>query len=87
MMKLLPLWVELAGDEPLISDKKIRNWHADLPVSIRFRYSVYLPPHFYNLLGNRAAKLLMRLTDRLVGAIPGLRKAAGLIVYEVRKTS
>jgi len=87
MMKAAPLWTEEAGQEPLISKAMLERWHSGLPVSLKARYSVFLPPHLFNLLGARIAYYVMRLTDAIAASIPGLRKAGGLILHEARKTA
>lgn len=85
LMEKFPLWNEKAGAEPLISEGMVREWHAGLPVSIRLWWAVYLPPHVFNALGYRVAYRLMKSTNLLCGMIPGFRKAAGLIFWEIRK--
>jgi SAM-dependent methyltransferase/uncharacterized protein YbaR (Trm112 family) len=83
-MKLLPLWQEKAGAEPLISKAKLDGWHSRADVEIHARYRVFLPPHLFNALGKRVGLAVMRMTDAVFNAFPYLRKAGGLIVYEVR---
>ena len=65
----------------------VREWHAGLPVSIRLWWTVYLPPHVFNALGFRVAYWLMKGTNALCGIVPGFRKAAGLIFWEIRKSA
>jgi SAM-dependent methyltransferase/uncharacterized protein YbaR (Trm112 family) len=85
MMKFKPLWTEEAGTEPLISRRMLRDWTLDLPVDLTVRSIVYLPPHLFNVLGNRFARSLMALTDTVAGALPFVRYSGGLIVFEIRK--
>jgi len=85
LMKLLPLWTELAGEEPLLSRSMISDWARDLPVELKVRHSVFVPPHLLNLAGHRLAQPLLRFTDGLCRHIPWLREQGGLIVCESRK--
>lgn len=85
LMKVAPLWREEAGEQPLISLTMLRAWTDGLPVHIKARTMVYLPPHLCNWLGERVSDHLLRLTDRLAGSIPGLREQGGLLVFEIQK--
>jgi SAM-dependent methyltransferase/uncharacterized protein YbaR (Trm112 family) len=85
LMRIFPLWDEKAGAEPLISDGMMHEWHIGWPVSIRARRRAYLPPHLFNLLGLGAACWLMKVTDAVGNSLPGIRNAAGLIFWEIRK--
>jgi ubiquinone/menaquinone biosynthesis C-methylase UbiE/uncharacterized protein YbaR (Trm112 family) len=87
MMKLLPLWTEEAGTEPLISREMIRDWHAGLPAEIHSATSVFLPPHLFNLVGQSAARALLKFSDTVASLIPGLCGQGGLIVFEVHKAA
>ena len=85
MMKVMPLWTEEAGTEPLISHGMLRDWTSDLQVILTDRSIVYLPPHLFNFLGNRVAKSLMAFTDAAARGLPFLRNLGGLIVFEIHK--
>jgi len=85
MMKLLPLWHEEAGEQPLISQLMLRAWTEGLPVQIQARTVVYLPPHLCNWLGERASYRLLRMTDGLGAGIRPLREEGGLLVFEIQK--
>lgn len=86
MMKVLPLWTEEAGSEPLISRQMIHQWHADLPVSMHTQTSVFLPPHLFNVVGKRMARWLLSATDRVASWVPGLWNQGGLILLEAQKS-
>ena len=83
LMRLLPLWWEKAGAEPLISLRQLVWWNECEKSDIRTRYSVYLPPHVYNWVGENFAVILMKASDSLLNALPLVRRLGGLIVYEV----
>lgn len=86
LMKIKQLWVEEAGEEPLISESMVREWLAGLPVSIRCRTHVFLPPHLVNLLGERAGGALLRATDAIFERMPISRGNGGLLVFEMSKS-
>jgi ubiquinone/menaquinone biosynthesis C-methylase UbiE/uncharacterized protein YbaR (Trm112 family) len=85
MMKIRPLWIEEAGAEPLISEKMLRNWAADLPADVHCETSVFLPPHIFNMLGLTAAHTVLCWSDRACSHVPWLRSNGGQLVYHMRK--
>ncbi len=85
MMKLKPLWYEEAGAEPLLSKKKFENWFGDLKCEKKYYYSVFLPPHVFNFFSHSFARKILHFTDVIGNTIPGLKKAGGLILIEMRK--
>lgn len=87
MMKLLPLWTEEAGTEPLISQKMVREWVRDLPVRLTSATSVFVPPHVLNWLGHDGADTVLRATDAIAQRLPLIRDQGGLILVELEKTA
>jgi ubiquinone/menaquinone biosynthesis C-methylase UbiE/uncharacterized protein YbaR (Trm112 family) len=87
MMKIMPLWIEEAGAEPLISEKMLRDWTADLAADLHCETSIFLPPHLFNVLGLTAARTLLDWSDRACLHVPWLRSNGGQIVYYIRKTA
>jgi ubiquinone/menaquinone biosynthesis C-methylase UbiE/uncharacterized protein YbaR (Trm112 family) len=85
LMKLKPLWSEEAGQEPLISERMVRDWLDGQPVSIRAETHVFLPPHVIDGLGHRVGAALLRVTDAVGSRVPFVRHNGGLIVFEVEK--
>jgi len=86
MMKLLPLWSEEAGREPLISRAMIVTWLSALPVRVTSATSVFVPPHMLNWLGRRGADAVLRVSDAMCRQLPLVRDLGGLIVFAVEKT-
>jgi hypothetical protein len=86
LMKLLPIWSEEAGDEPLISEEMLRGWAEGLPLRIETGTAVFLPPHLFNLFSADAAKGLLSASDAFGRALPWLRDNGGLIVFTATKT-
>jgi SAM-dependent methyltransferase/uncharacterized protein YbaR (Trm112 family) len=87
LMKLLPLWSEEAGEQPLISRQMLQEWVRGASVRMRCGTSVFLPPHLFNLMGTKVARVLLPATDRLFSWAPGLRHQGGLIVFEIQKNA
>lgn len=85
MMKWIPIWVEEAGEEPLISEKMIRNWVQFCYVSISCNTSTFLPPHLFNLVGIKTARILLNTSDYILSLIPWINKQGGLIYFEIKK--
>jgi len=85
MMKILPLWSEEAGREPLISQRMVNDWIRPLPVRLTIATSVFVPPHLLNWLGREAADLTLRATDAIATRLPVIRNQGGLIVFELEK--
>ena len=65
----------------------LEDWHQGLPVRLTSRTSVFLPPHLFNLVGNRAAHSLLAATDRLCSLVPGYAEQGGIIIFEIQKTA
>ena len=85
LMRVAPLWTELAGEEPLISHGMVREWSQKLSVDISFWTSVFVPPHVINWFGHRLAVPVLRLTDAACRWVPWLGRQGGLIVFEAHK--
>jgi SAM-dependent methyltransferase/uncharacterized protein YbaR (Trm112 family) len=87
LQRLNPLWHEEAGPQALISGRNLRRWFADSgqAVTVATHTRVFLPPHLFGLLPDGAAYRLLGWTDRLAGALPGLKANGGLILVEARK--
>ncbi len=85
LMKILPIWTEEAGAEPMMSSGMVTNWLAGQKVRLTWETSVFLPPHLFNLLGGPLASLALEATDRLAHALPVVRNQGGLILFEIEK--
>jgi SAM-dependent methyltransferase len=85
LMKVMPLWVEEAGAEPLISEDMLKAWVAQASVELYFQTSVFLPPHLFNLLGMTAARPLLKWSDEACMHVPWLKANGGQLVYHMRK--
>jgi SAM-dependent methyltransferase len=87
LQKAFPIWYEEAGPEALISARTMEEGFRGTGVGLNTRTSVFLPPHLINLLPRGLGLPVLRLTDRLCGAIPGLSGNGGLILVEGLKRS
>ena len=62
------LWVEEAGNHPLISKPELTNWANMVDIDVKIKSS-FFPPHLYNLLGFENAKLIA-FSDKILNRIP-----------------
>jgi ubiquinone/menaquinone biosynthesis C-methylase UbiE len=85
MMKFKRLWIEEAGAQPLISASDLLAWNETQPAVLTYRSSVFLPPHFYNMVGHRLARPCLDLSDRFSRLVPWYGRQGGLIVFEAHK--
>jgi SAM-dependent methyltransferase len=81
LMRLWKLYDEEAN-ESLVSRAELRDGLARVGIRSSIRLSTFLPPHLFYFLGPRARVGLLRTTDRLFSAIPGVRNLAGVIIAE-----
>lgn len=80
--RLIPLWHEEAGEEPLISARMLGDWFRGTGIALGTDTRVFLPPHLINQLPLGAARSLLGLSDRIASAVPILRQNGGLIFAE-----
>jgi ubiquinone/menaquinone biosynthesis C-methylase UbiE/uncharacterized protein YbaR (Trm112 family) len=85
LMKVKPLWIEEAGEEPLISAAMLREWLAGVPATLHVATHVFVPPHLINVLPAGWGEGLLKATDAIGSRLPFLRENGGLIVFEARK--
>ncbi len=85
LMKILPLWHEEAGAQPLIGDKNIRDWFNNSEMTLETSTRVFVPPHLVNILGSRLGTGLLSVTDGVGGRLPLLRNNGGLIMLRAVK--
>ncbi|HRY85804.1 MAG TPA: methyltransferase domain-containing protein [Candidatus Omnitrophota bacterium] len=86
MMKMKQLWHEEAGTHPLLESKKTKEWGRQAGLDIQTDSIVFLPPHFFNLLSQRTAQKLLRMTNKFFGWIPWLKDQGGLLIISGIKT-
>ena len=80
LMRVLPIWHEEAGPQPLISAGDLREWFAGTGVELETRSSVFVPPHLVNLLGERLGGGLLRGVDAVLGRLGPLGRQGGLVL-------
>lgn len=86
MMKVFPLWHEEAGAEAMISRQMIAKSFEGTGVQPETKTSVFLPPHFVNLLSHRLAYHSLKISDRIAGVLPFLRDNGGILVIRAEKS-
>ena len=85
LMRLRPIWLEEAGTEAQISSEDLDRWTEGTGLRVETRPIVFVPPQLCNLLGYRASRLTLRVTDWLCRRIPGVRNWGGLIFVSGEK--
>jgi len=86
-MKGWKLWHEQANDDPLFEKSQLSRWLQAGGFKYSIRYSTFLPPHLWYLVNRPAGDLLLSVTDRVFGAVPGIRTFGGVIIAEAVKES
>ena len=86
LMCISRLWVEEAGNHPLISKSELSNWAKQVDLDVKIKSSVFFPPHLYNLLGDEKAKKLITFSDNLLSRIPFVKDLGGILVIKGRKS-
>ena len=81
------LWIEEAGNHPLISKSELTKWANKVNLDIKIKSSVFFPPHFYNLLGFENAKKLIAFSDNLLNRIPLVKNMGGILIIQGKKNA
>ena len=87
MMRRWMLWKEEANEAPLFTESQFRAWLGAGGFDVRCSYGTYLPPHLFYLVKGSKAERLLRTTDAVFNATPGLRRLGGVIIAEAVKQS
>lgn len=80
LMSVCKLYEEEAGDDPLFREEQLKGYFNTLNLEARIRISTYLPPHLFYLFGPKLNRFLLRSTDAVLSAIPGVRRCGGMII-------
>ena len=86
LMCISRLWIEEAGNHPLISKAELTNWANKVDFDIKINSSVFFPPHLYNLLGFENAKKLIAFSDKILNRIPFVKNMGGILIIQGKKT-
>jgi SAM-dependent methyltransferase/uncharacterized protein YbaR (Trm112 family) len=85
LQRIVPIWHEQAGTQPLIGSADFNRWFSGTGLSIRTSATVFVPPHLVNAMGVTAGGFVLGAGDALLSAIPYVRDQGGLIVVEGTK--
>jgi len=85
LMRLWKLYDEEASDDPLLTTEKLSRWFSAAGFTCTIRLSTYLPPHLFHFLSFPLGTALLRTSDALFNALPGIRNVAGVIIAEGAK--
>ncbi|MEC7173575.1 MAG: class I SAM-dependent methyltransferase [Bacteroidota bacterium] len=87
LMKFSRLWIEEAGNHPLISISELKKWSVNADINMSIKSSVFLPPHLLNFLNFSTAKKVIYFSDKFLNLIPFIRNNGGVLVIKGRKTN
>jgi ubiquinone biosynthesis O-methyltransferase len=87
MMKISRLWIEEAGNHPLIAKSELTHWANQVSLDVKIKSSVFFPPHLYNLLGDKNSKKLIAFSDNLLNRIPFVKNMGGILIINGKKIS
>ncbi|MBP7088558.1 MAG: methyltransferase domain-containing protein [Candidatus Omnitrophica bacterium] len=82
MMRIWKLYNEDASQEPLLSQTKLRQWLDRAKIRNKIRFSTYLPPHLFYLLGPNINYNLLKITDSIFNKLPLIKTFGGAIIAE-----
>jgi hypothetical protein len=85
-MKISRLWIEEAGNHPLIAKSELTQWAKLVDLDVKIKSSVFFPPHLYNLLGDRNAKKLISFSDNFLNRIPFVKNMGGILIIQGKKS-
>jgi SAM-dependent methyltransferase len=85
LQRVFPIWIEEAGEEPLVSHAVLSQWFSGTGMAIDSKTSVFVPPHLVNLMPSRLARLLMAVIDRTCQHVPIIGRNGGIILVRGEK--
>jgi len=86
LMRVKKLYHEEASDDPLLTQQELKQWFTMAGLDGTVKLSTYLPPHLFYTLSLPLGVKLLRLSDLVFSSIPGVRKLAGVIISECKKS-
>ena len=86
LQRIWPQWIEEAGAEPLIRARDLSEKFGRYGVDIQARSCVFVPPHLINILPEFLGALLYRVSNRVGGSIPVIRKNGGILLMRGKRT-
>jgi ubiquinone/menaquinone biosynthesis C-methylase UbiE/uncharacterized protein YbaR (Trm112 family) len=85
LMKYRKLWDEEAGSSPLFNKSDLEIMIKKYGMKVKIKTSTFLPPHIFNLMGFKASKILLSLTDAILQRIPVIENFGGQLVIRAEK--
>jgi SAM-dependent methyltransferase/uncharacterized protein YbaR (Trm112 family) len=86
LMSVSRLWNEKAHPEHfIIGGDDLRRWFREAGLVGAVWTSVFLPPHLFSLFPGRSSDRLLRASDGLGRALPGIRNQGGLVLFTGEK--
>ncbi len=83
LMSRKPLW-DGGGHEwqPVLAKHDIQKWAQQCGMELNLQTHVFVPPHLAAALSHAASRRLIRRSDQLMQAIPGVRDQGGIVLFE-----
>jgi ubiquinone/menaquinone biosynthesis C-methylase UbiE/uncharacterized protein YbaR (Trm112 family) len=81
------LYPEEANEDPLMKQEEIKEWCKRANIVVNIIYSTYILPHILEFMNEKHVYEFVKLTDKLFGRIPLLKKMAGGLIAIGVKTS
>tara|TARA_Y100001970_G_scaffold157886_1_gene193131 strand:- start:68 stop:1102 length:1035 start_codon:yes stop_codon:yes gene_type:complete len=85
LQRFFPKWHEEAGDHETISHSQINDWLSKNGLSIKYRTSIWVPPHLIDLLPKKIGRFTFLLTELIGKSFPILNKNGGILLIEGTK--
>jgi hypothetical protein len=86
LMKLIPLYQEVARECPLFTKPQMEAWCEEAGLAVEVRRHFFLPPHPLAVLPPGIVRPLLEISDGLFNAV-GAGGMGGIIAVEGRKRS
>ena len=86
LMRLWHLYDEESNADVLFRKSDVLEWLGATSRDMSFELSTFLPPHVWYLVPRSMGRLLLRVTDRAFGALPGASELGGVLIATGSKT-
>ena len=85
LQRFFPKWHEDAGDHETISQSQFNDWFSQTGMNIKYRTSIWVPPHLIDLLPKKIGRFTVLLTELIGKSFPILKKNGGVLLTEGTK--
>jgi len=85
LQRFIPKWYEEAGEHETISPNHINDWFEGNGMNMKYRTSIWVPPHLIDLLPEKIGKYVVLATELIGNSLPILKKNGGILLIEGTK--